>query len=71
MTVDDIMALAGVLATKRVLRYRASVTAAGRSAGATELERAEQAVERAAAELRAAVEKLCAAPSTTTATAST
>ena len=58
-TVDDIMALAGVMATKRVLRYRATLAAGGRSAGYTEMERAEAAVERATAALREAVEKLC------------
>lgn len=56
------------MATKRVLRFRASLTAGGRSAGYTELERAERAVEKAADELRTAVEALCqeslSAPST-------
>lgn len=56
---NKIMALASVMATKRVLRYRASLSAGGRSAGQTELEHAERAVGEATDELRAAVEALC------------
>jgi hypothetical protein len=56
--VDKCMALAGVLATKRVLRYRTGLSANGRSAGVTEMEQAERAVAKATADLRAALEKL-------------
>lgn len=69
-TVNKIMALAGVMATKRVLRYRAGLTAGGRSAGATELERAERAVDKATDELRAALEELCQEPLNASSTSS-
>lgn len=69
-TVEKIMALASVMATKRVLRYRAGLSAGGCSAGATELEHAGAAVERATNELRTAVGKLCQEPSNAPSTSS-
>lgn len=63
MTVDEIMALAGVLATKRVLRFRAHLVTGGRTAGRYEQDQAEAAVTRATDALRAAVETLCQEPS--------